>query len=366
MRADRTARPWASSMTSRRRSDANVEDDGPARTKSAQILRTPAAAGDPQGLPLRGHPHRALHRRPLRRGGGRLFSAPPRQPHQRHRPPPVRLLDQPERRGIRRRRPALPGIRHAHLPPADRRGRGLLLLPTARGDAGDPRDPLRLSAVLLRRGGRGPVRTANLHLLAGSSAALAAEAAAEAGSFNTRRIRTQPRISGRCFRRAVNAAITLEVFCWRRLVRVMPAPGSSERAQVQIRPARFSATQDSPMPTRQDAAATFERAARPSRSPAWALAFLGRLVFEGDRLAEVWSELIGRLTADPGDAGAMLDHLHPGADARRPRGRLEASGERLGPKPLLSHHPRRWPEPQDPGVHDGRRPDGQHPPRLLA
>ena len=37
------------------------------------------------------------------------------------------------------------------------------------------------------------------------------------------------------------------------------------------------------------------------------LAFLGRLVFEGDRLDSVWSELIARLTADPADAGAMLD-----------------------------------------------------------
>ena len=37
------------------------------------------------------------------------------------------------------------------------------------------------------------------------------------------------------------------------------------------------------------------------------LAFLGRLVFEGDRLESVWNELIARLTADPADAGAMLD-----------------------------------------------------------
>jgi hypothetical protein len=37
------------------------------------------------------------------------------------------------------------------------------------------------------------------------------------------------------------------------------------------------------------------------------LAFLGRLVFEGDRLDSVWNELIARLTADPTDAGAMLD-----------------------------------------------------------
>jgi hypothetical protein len=37
------------------------------------------------------------------------------------------------------------------------------------------------------------------------------------------------------------------------------------------------------------------------------MAFLGRLVFEGDRLAEVWAQLIARLTADANDAGAMLD-----------------------------------------------------------
>jgi hypothetical protein len=37
------------------------------------------------------------------------------------------------------------------------------------------------------------------------------------------------------------------------------------------------------------------------------LAFLGRLVFEGDRLGGVWNDLIARLNADPADAGAMLD-----------------------------------------------------------
>ena len=37
------------------------------------------------------------------------------------------------------------------------------------------------------------------------------------------------------------------------------------------------------------------------------LAFLGRLVFEGDRLGEVWNDLIARLHADEADAGAMLD-----------------------------------------------------------
>lgn len=37
------------------------------------------------------------------------------------------------------------------------------------------------------------------------------------------------------------------------------------------------------------------------------LAFLGRLVFEGDRLESVWDGLIARVTADPTDAGALLD-----------------------------------------------------------
>src|SRR3954454_9931013 len=37
------------------------------------------------------------------------------------------------------------------------------------------------------------------------------------------------------------------------------------------------------------------------------LAFLGRLVFEGDRLGGVWNDLIARLDADAADAGAMLD-----------------------------------------------------------
>ncbi|WP_394761425.1 RimK family alpha-L-glutamate ligase [Phenylobacterium sp.] len=42
-------------------------------------------------------------------------------------------------------------------------------------------------------------------------------------------------------------------------------------------------------------------------TPSLGLAFLGRLVFEGDRLQQVWSELIARLTADARDAGALLD-----------------------------------------------------------
>jgi hypothetical protein len=49
----------------------------------------------------------------------------------------------------------------------------------------------------------------------------------------------------------------------------------------------------------------FPQTPRPSTS--LGLASLGRAAFEGDRLAELWSELIGRLTADPADAGAMLD-----------------------------------------------------------
>jgi hypothetical protein len=47
------------------------------------------------------------------------------------------------------------------------------------------------------------------------------------------------------------------------------------------------------------------RAVRPASS--LGLAFLGRTVFEGDQLADVWGDLISRLTADGADAGAMLD-----------------------------------------------------------
>ena len=68
-----------------------------------------------------------------------------------NRPPQVRRHHQPERR-LRRRRPALPGIRHAHLrTPADRRRGGVFLLPAARSHPGDPRRALRLPAVPLRR-----------------------------------------------------------------------------------------------------------------------------------------------------------------------------------------------------------------------
>src|SRR4051794_4804306 len=56
------------------------------------------------------------------------------------------------------------------------------------------------------------------------------------------------------------------------------------------------------------AAAAVSRLVQPAAPAAsLGLAFLGRLVFEGDRLTEVWDGLIARLTADPGDAGAMLD-----------------------------------------------------------
>jgi hypothetical protein len=51
--------------------------------------------------------------------------------------------------------------------------------------------------------------------------------------------------------------------------------------------------------------------AMPATSPhpaaSLGLAFLGRLVFEGDRLGGVWNDLIARLNADAADAGAMLD-----------------------------------------------------------
>jgi len=63
------------------------------------------------------------------------------------------------------------------------------------------------------------------------------------------------------------------------------------------------------MPHEMTAAAAAEsddlRAVRPAAS--LGLAFLGRTVFEGDQLAEVWGDLIARLTADGADAGAMLD-----------------------------------------------------------
>jgi hypothetical protein len=59
------------------------------------------------------------------------------------------------------------------------------------------------------------------------------------------------------------------------------------------------------MPTCPETAAADASRAQPN--PSQGLAFLGRLVFEGDRLAEVWSQLINRLTADANDAGAMLD-----------------------------------------------------------
>jgi hypothetical protein len=59
------------------------------------------------------------------------------------------------------------------------------------------------------------------------------------------------------------------------------------------------------------AASVITRIATPAKSlhlaASLGLAFLGRLVFEGDRLEGVWSELISRLTADGSDAGAMLD-----------------------------------------------------------
>src|SRR5437763_9385706 len=42
-------------------------------------------------------------------------------------------------------------------------------------------------------------------------------------------------------------------------------------------------------------------------APSLGLAFLGRRVFEGDRLEAVWGELIGRLTAPAPDPGALLD-----------------------------------------------------------
>ncbi|WP_309605012.1 hypothetical protein [Phenylobacterium sp.] len=49
-------------------------------------------------------------------------------------------------------------------------------------------------------------------------------------------------------------------------------------------------------------------ARRPANpAPSLGLAFLGRRCFEGEGVTEVWDGLIARLTADPLDAGAMLD-----------------------------------------------------------
>jgi len=61
------------------------------------------------------------------------------------------------------------------------------------------------------------------------------------------------------------------------------------------------------MPSQPAASAASETPRHATPAPSLGLAFLGRLVFEGDRLAGVWDELIARLTADPTDAGAMMD-----------------------------------------------------------
>ena len=46
---------------------------------------------------------------------------------------------------------------------------------------------------------------------------------------------------------------------------------------------------------------------RDNPAPSLGMAFLGRRCFEGEGVTEVWDSLLTRLTADPGDAGAMLD-----------------------------------------------------------
>ena len=49
-------------------------------------------------------------------------------------------------------------------------------------------------------------------------------------------------------------------------------------------------------------------ARRPANpAPSLGMAFLGRRCFEGEGVTEIWDGLLARLTADPGDAGAMLD-----------------------------------------------------------
>lgn len=58
----------------------------------------------------------------------------------------------------------------------------------------------------------------------------------------------------------------------------------------------------------QESVAGLPNIAGPARlASSLGLAALGRLVFEGDQLARVWSELFVRLAADPSDAGAKLD-----------------------------------------------------------
>jgi hypothetical protein len=61
------------------------------------------------------------------------------------------------------------------------------------------------------------------------------------------------------------------------------------------------------MPAPEETAAAPQARLRVQPQSSLGLAFLGRLVFEGDRLAGVWNDLIGRITADPADMGAMLD-----------------------------------------------------------
>ena len=51
----------------------------------------------------------------------------------------------------------------------------------------------------------------------------------------------------------------------------------------------------------------FPRRRRDNPAPSLGMAFLGRRCFEGEGVTEVWDSLLTRLTADPGDAGAMLD-----------------------------------------------------------
>ena len=62
------------------------------------------------------------------------------------------------------------------------------------------------------------------------------------------------------------------------------------------------------MPDATPASAPDFSARRPANpAPSLGMAFLGRRFFEGQGVAEVWDALVARLTADPSDAGAMLD-----------------------------------------------------------
>ncbi len=73
-----------------------------------------------------------------------------------HRLPGIRHLDQPEHRGLRGRRAAVPGIRRPPLQSAGGVGDHLLRVAAARGGARHQGQPLRPSVIPVQRGGPGP------------------------------------------------------------------------------------------------------------------------------------------------------------------------------------------------------------------